>query len=1024
MATNIGFLLSDSVSLTTGTKIVNITGSVDCSYVSSGTVVHLDGTPFEGVSGTREDISGNSTITLRNTYNGTSLVGVSLLAFNTIEGLRDAIRDAREIVTNATGISESFSEIITSTEQSITIDIDGVPTSVTPYQYLVESIELKLDLLDKVDIIEPYINDIVSVSADIQKGIGTNTAEDSAILNALINANLASTKASEAVTSANAASTSENNALTSKVLAADWAEKGDLDVDGVGTRSAKYHAGLANADAVSASNSETNAASSKGAAATSEINADADATQTGLDRIATGEDRVSTSSDASSTATDRAAVSALYDTFDDRYLGNKTEDPTLDNDGNALLTGAVYFNTSVNHTRYYNGSTWEDPEQTVTSAALSASTSASNALTSENNSATFATNSGNSESSALASKNIATTKASDASTSETNAATSATNALADADRAEVAAEAATDASIINNLSIPHTFDTVALFKASLIVFPNGKTIHLNDRDADFVKITGTDTANTYNIIASTGVNQSIVLTITKLVSVRAFGAIGGNDASVQESSGAIQAAWDSGRTLYFPKPHYRVDTPLDFAGDFAGGRALIGENRGISRNGTVIHLNTGAVGVDMTGTQAVKIRDITFDTTDPLLTNPSTVGILQARATDSPFAQFNVTDNVSVLMHDDSSANGGEGTIAIYNIAAEITTYRDIYLSANSPLVISATNIKNIVSPYKTIGGPTSCSHFKFDGTCTFNAIGTTGYSLEMSSVAVVEGMVYLSRSGGVYTDTYAMKMSGSMDTIELKAQVEFHEGVAILGNGCDGLDIHATKAVQSTSPFKTDLGFVGISRSRLRCDNILAIAATAPYILEAKAGDAVSDVELISKIWTPSISPTNATTTALSYDIATENKRKTVSSIDFTNAVYDTKTTALSYYKKGSLSPVVRGLTTDGTTTYSVRGGYYERVGRLVNFTVTISWSGHTGTGDMVIDGFPFSAIGSPTNRTVTSIFTSGISGVSGQLVGLSKEGEDYILIYDTSAGSSSRLVVQASGNLTVSGFYYTEDT
>ena len=30
-------------------------------------------------------------------------------------------------------------------------------------------------------------------------------------------------------------------------------------------------------------------------------------------------------------------------TFDDRYLGAKSSAPTVDNDGDALITGALYF---------------------------------------------------------------------------------------------------------------------------------------------------------------------------------------------------------------------------------------------------------------------------------------------------------------------------------------------------------------------------------------------------------------------------------------------------------------------------------------------------------------------------------------------------------------------------------------------------------------------------------------------------------------------------------------------------------
>jgi hypothetical protein len=48
----------------------------------------------------------------------------------------------------------------------------------------------------------------------------------------------------------------------------------------------------------------------------------------------------------------------LFDNFDDRYLGSKTSDPTLDNDGNALLTGALYFNSATSAMKVYTGSAW------------------------------------------------------------------------------------------------------------------------------------------------------------------------------------------------------------------------------------------------------------------------------------------------------------------------------------------------------------------------------------------------------------------------------------------------------------------------------------------------------------------------------------------------------------------------------------------------------------------------------------------------------------------------------------------
>ena len=57
-------------------------------------------------------------------------------------------------------------------------------------------------------------------------------------------------------------------------------------------------------------------------------------------------------------ATSATQAAATLDEFDDRYLGNKTSDPTVDNDGNALLTGALYFNTNDNVIKAYTGSAW------------------------------------------------------------------------------------------------------------------------------------------------------------------------------------------------------------------------------------------------------------------------------------------------------------------------------------------------------------------------------------------------------------------------------------------------------------------------------------------------------------------------------------------------------------------------------------------------------------------------------------------------------------------------------------------
>jgi len=95
--------------------------------------------------------------------------------------------------------------------------------------------------------------------------------------------------------------------------------------------------------------STTAAAASAAAAATSASNA-----STSASNASTSASNASSSASAASTSASNAAAS--YDSFDDRYLGPLATVPTLDNDGNALLTGALYFNTVSNTMFVYTGS--------------------------------------------------------------------------------------------------------------------------------------------------------------------------------------------------------------------------------------------------------------------------------------------------------------------------------------------------------------------------------------------------------------------------------------------------------------------------------------------------------------------------------------------------------------------------------------------------------------------------------------------------------------------------------------------
>jgi hypothetical protein len=132
-------------------------------------------------------------------------------------------------------------------------------------------------------------------------------------------------KALEAEVSATAAATSASSASTS-------------------ASTATSEASAASASATAAGVSATNASASEGAASASATAAASSAS--------------AASTSASNAATSETNAAASYDDFDDRYLGAKASAPATDNDGDALITGALYFNTVTNAMQVYNGTAW------------------------------------------------------------------------------------------------------------------------------------------------------------------------------------------------------------------------------------------------------------------------------------------------------------------------------------------------------------------------------------------------------------------------------------------------------------------------------------------------------------------------------------------------------------------------------------------------------------------------------------------------------------------------------------------
>ena len=197
-------------------------------------------------------------------------------------------------------------------------------------------------------------------AADVANAVTYATNAANSATAAASSASSASSSASAASASASTASTQASNASTSASNASTSASSASTSAS-----NASSSASTASTQASNASTSATNAASSASAAstsasnaATSETNAAASASTASTQASNAATSASAASGSATSAASSAAAAASALDSFDDRYLGTKTSDPTLDNDGNALVAGALYFSTTQNVMKVYDGASW------------------------------------------------------------------------------------------------------------------------------------------------------------------------------------------------------------------------------------------------------------------------------------------------------------------------------------------------------------------------------------------------------------------------------------------------------------------------------------------------------------------------------------------------------------------------------------------------------------------------------------------------------------------------------------------
>ncbi len=245
------------------------------------------------------------------------------------------------------------------------------------------------------------INTVATNVANVNN-VSTNMAE---VLLADTNAVIATTKAGEASVDA---LTSSQQAAISTTKAGEAASSAAAAVSSASSAASSQSSATASASAASTSESNASASATSATSSASTASTGASTATTKASEASTSATNAATSATESETAKTAAeaakdAALAALDSFDDRYLGAKASDPTTDNDGNALVAGALYYNTTSDAMKVYEGSVW-----VAAYASLSGALLATNNLSDLTNATSARTNLGLGTAATTASTDYAT----------------------------------------------------------------------------------------------------------------------------------------------------------------------------------------------------------------------------------------------------------------------------------------------------------------------------------------------------------------------------------------------------------------------------------------------------------------------------------------------------------------------------------------------------------------------------------------------------------------------------------------
>jgi hypothetical protein len=279
----------------------------------------------------------------------------------------------------------------------------------------------------------------------------------------------------------------------------------------------------------------------------------------------------------------------------------------------------------------------------------------------------------------------------------------------------------------------------------------------------------------------------------------------------------------------------------------------------------------------------------------------------------------------------------------------------------------------------------------------------------------------------------------GSTATVAVDTSVITTSYAANVGTATPTLGI---LQIVGSSPVSTSAAgnavTISVSQASTSAVGVVELATSAETIAGSDTARAVVPSGLTAKLGTQTsggVAYGTGTSTAIGWTAAgTANAVliggatptfSTTATIYVTGISFDTGSNVLGrYINTTAFTPVVYGSTGAGTATYQEQSGRYSVVGNNVFVNINLRWTGHTGTGDMMISGLPFIFAAAQSFypmvcMTQNITVPAGTMWVVGDGINATTTME---ITSSIDAASFSNVQMSAAGSLHINGWYPTD--